>query len=184
MLTEKNILCNYHGPIIKLIDGENITTDPKHMWSVKYVDNIVLSIVFDEVTYISGIRIWNYNESIESSFIGVRAIKIFFDGKLLLNSQDSTFILRRAPGNVHYDFVQEVDFIRNVKLSRSEAVYDFQNFGIYKHKEEQAVMPEGFVFQIVIYTTWGDQYYVGLNGLELFDHLGRKIILSENSKCH
>lgn len=47
---------------------------------------------------------------------------------------------------------------------------------------ESPVMPQGFVFQLLILSTWGDPYYVGLNGLELYDQDGDKIRLTENSK--
>jgi hypothetical protein len=47
---------------------------------------------------------------------------------------------------------------------------------------ESPVMPQGFVFQLLILSTWGDPYYVGLNGIELYDQNGDKIRLTENSE--
>jgi hypothetical protein len=47
---------------------------------------------------------------------------------------------------------------------------------------ESPVMPQGFVFQLLILSTWGDPYYVGLNGLELYDQDGYKMGLTENSE--
>lgn len=47
---------------------------------------------------------------------------------------------------------------------------------------ESPVMPQGFVFQLLILSTWGDPYYVGLNGLELYDQDGDKMRLTENSE--
>jgi hypothetical protein len=47
---------------------------------------------------------------------------------------------------------------------------------------ESPVMPQGFVFQLLILSTWGDPYYVGLNGIELYDQDGDKIRLTENSE--
>lgn len=111
--------------------------------------------------------------------------KIFIDNKLLANplAKDSTFILRRAPGNVHYDYLQEISFVGPMHQPTTDAIYDFNEITHFRQDSfEQTHMPEGFVIQIVIYTTWGDQYYVGLNGIELYDDLGRMILLSENSK--
>lgn len=137
------------------------------------------------INIITGLRLWNYNENIEKTFAGVRIMKIFIDNKLFPNplTKDSTFVLRRAPGNVNYDYVQEIEFTNIQQYLTLEAIYNFNDITKYDDdiSFEHPIMPEGFVFQIVIYTTWGDQYYVGLNGIELYDHLGRMIILSENS---
>lgn len=42
--------------------------------------------------------------------------------------------------------------------------------------------PTGFVLQLNIYSTWGDPYYVGLTGVELYDPHGNVIPLTETSK--
>ncbi len=38
------------------------------------------------------------------------------------------------------------------------------------------------IFQFHLLSSWGDQYYVGLNGLEFYDAQGNKIDLKPNSK--
>lgn len=42
--------------------------------------------------------------------------------------------------------------------------------------------PTGFVLQLNIFSTWGDQYYVGLTGVELYDPDGKQIPVTETSK--
>lgn len=37
------------------------------------------------------------------------------------------------------------------------------------------------IFQFQLLTSWGDPYYIGLTGLELYDEWGDRIPLSENS---
>lgn len=37
------------------------------------------------------------------------------------------------------------------------------------------------IFQFRLLTSWGDPYYIGLTGLELYDERGERIPLSENS---
>lgn len=42
-------------------------------------------------------------------------------------------------------------------------------------------LPAAVIFQLHLLTTWGDPYYIGLNGLEFYDHNHEKIPLSKNS---
>lgn len=59
--------------IDRLIDGNNMTMEPKYMWiSRKILDiDITITITLNIEKFLTGIRIWNYNESLESSYFGV-----------------------------------------------------------------------------------------------------------------
>lgn len=37
------------------------------------------------------------------------------------------------------------------------------------------------VYQLQLLSSWGDPYYIGLNGLEVYDEAGIRISLTENS---
>lgn len=126
-------------------------------------------------TFVIGIRVWNYNGNLEATYGGVRALKIALDGKFVKNplTKNEIFILRRAPGNQHYDFVQDLKFVETIVPSVS--LLDENEF------YEPSSMPEGFVFQIIVFSSWGDQYYCGLNGLEFYNQSGEKIELEEQS---
>ncbi|XP_018326415.1 protein KIAA0556 homolog [Agrilus planipennis] len=58
-LSGKNLRCSFNSPsdiMERLINGDNFTTDAKKMWSIPFVEQqkVVLSVVFDEVVYVSG----------------------------------------------------------------------------------------------------------------------------------
>lgn len=77
-------------------------------------------------------------------------------------------------------------------MCRSESMYRFSHFSCRFFEQgpgPKLYSPDiqvdcvfGFVMEIIIYSTWGDQYYCGLNGIELYDAQGDKIQLEEQSK--
>ncbi|KAL2718705.1 protein KIAA0556 [Vespula squamosa] len=190
--THANLKCNLDNTnLLKLIDGYNITTDKDHMWLIDYInenEEIVITITFDKEVYITGMRFWNYNASLELSYCGVKHLFIKLDGKSIFEEDCDSFLLRRAPGNSHYNFVQEISFIchldnestlskefnATLTLSREETILFNKNY-------EVPLMPQGFVYQIMIFSSWGDSYYVGLNGIEFVDINGHQIKLNRDN---
>jgi Domain of unknown function (DUF4457) len=43
-------------------------------------------------------------------------------------------------------------------------------------------MPRGFTIKIIIHSTWGDFDYVGLNGIQIYNHLGQPIFPQKRVK--
>ncbi|CAH1968947.1 unnamed protein product [Acanthoscelides obtectus] len=176
-LSSVQISCNAENQYLEsLIDEESVTTNPKKMWLTQFYndDPVIISVNFGSLKYISGIRIWNYNENLQLSYAGIQTMNILLDGKTVINpiNKSELYVLRRAPGNEHYDFVQEISF--SLSHGRNPPM----------HSEiESSHSIVGFVIQIVVYSTWGDKYYCGLNGIQLFDENDRQIILEEQNVC-
>ncbi|KAM7381856.1 hypothetical protein PAMA_012625 [Pampus argenteus] len=172
----------------KLIDGHNITNDDQHMWLIpfSYGEPHTLNITFNKPQTIAGLRVWNYNKSPEDSYRGVKVIHVFMDDVAI--SPTEGFLIRKGPGNCHFDFAQEILFVDFVQTpTDNKSAEDCSHKGNSK-KQEQAsmdyeapIMPCGFIFQLQLLTTWGDPYYIGLNGVEFYDQNHEKISLSDNN---
>lgn len=56
--------------------------------------------------------------------------------------------------------------------------------GLSIFQEYDAVtMPVGFIFRFNFYTTHGDLYYMGLNGIQLFDQNGLPLLKQGVKMC-
>ena len=61
--------------VARLVDGVNVTTDAAHMWTCPLPRpsfHLSLTFTLDTPTSLAGLRVWNYNQSMEESYNGVR----------------------------------------------------------------------------------------------------------------
>lgn len=137
----------------RLLNGRNLTRQPDDVWLTPFDPGSppTVTINFAKPSVLTGISFWNYNVSPEMSYAGVRLLHIFVNGRLAANN----VLLRKAPGFVFFDFVQDISIerpqsIRPLIRPTTNSVY-------------------GFIFQLQLLSSWGDEFYIGLNGIELYD---------------
>ncbi|KAM8934183.1 katanin-interacting protein [Pelodytes ibericus] len=166
----------------KLIDGVNITSEDNHMWLIPFTsgENHIITITFNKVEHIAGLRFWNYNKSSEDTYRGAKIVHVTLDGCCI--SPPEGFLIRKGPGNCHFDFAQEILFVDYVQQQLTDKQSSQVKCTDHATMDYEApVMPCGFIFQLQLLTSWGDPYYIGLNGLEMYNEHREKINLTENN---
>jgi len=176
----------------KLVDGHNITTDDSHMWLIPLTlfDNPHLIIDFKEPTRVCALRVYNYNKSLEDSFRGCKKIRISIDGKCITSEGH---IVRKAPGNTSFDYGHTIFLYDNgqegtVSVRSSSILNGGIQQAIMRVKSnkmetprqdyECALLPTGYVFKLRLLSTHGDQHFIGLNGIEIYDAANQPISLT------
>uniref|UniRef100_A0A3B5KYT8 KATNIP domain-containing protein n=1 Tax=Xiphophorus couchianus TaxID=32473 RepID=A0A3B5KYT8_9TELE len=82
-----------------------------HMWLIPFSagESHTLSVAFSRQQAVAGLRVWNYNKSSEDSYRGVKVLHLFLD-EVAISPPDG-FLVRKGPGNCHFDFAQEILFV-------------------------------------------------------------------------
>ncbi|KAK3752195.1 hypothetical protein QZH41_019340, partial [Actinostola sp. cb2023] len=188
-----NDLSNYDDDdrtLDKIIDGINVTTSDEHMWLIPFTEgeDHTLSIDLGNRTQLMGMRVWNYNKSPDDTFRGAKLVHVKLDGCVL--SPTEGYLLRKGPGNMYFDFAQDIYFVKSaapcLRHAAQEDVPDRRPGSRVNIKKlipdyEPTLMPTGFVFQFQLLSSWGDPYYIGLNGIQFYDEDGYRIYLTENN---
>ncbi|KAL3086028.1 hypothetical protein niasHT_030452 [Heterodera trifolii] len=146
------------GQLANLLNGLNLTCQTDEMWLSSLWNAQgpapMLSFTFPHEIRICGVSVWNYNGSLEMSYAGVRCARFYANGKVL---PIGMVLLRKAPGFLFFDFVQDVLFDR----------YPLVRPSLTARPQTRSIA--AFIFQIRLLSTWGDEFYIGLNGVELFN---------------
>ncbi|VDP28162.1 unnamed protein product [Schistosoma curassoni] len=169
--------------IKNLLNTKNHTTNPNDMWYTVYNPNLSPPILkfYPKLnnnslclSLINSIRIWNYNHRQIGSDYSCKLINIKLKQS---NSNDSilnelTILLRKAPGHLEYSF-EQIIMITDIQIN-----YTDLHSLIIRHKYNH--LPIGFVYQFNIYSNWSNQFYVGLNGIQLLSDDGTIIPIHKN----
>lgn len=177
-----------------LVDGVNDCTDDSHSWLVPLVPESPPRLLLNVHSSDSlvGLRIWNYNKSSppESVLRGVRSVQI-----ILMNGSGAELpvgraILRLGPGSDCVRFAQTL-MLQDIQsglhcgpnlnnaplatLSANGTVPRYISPAINQDYETPR-LPCGILWKIVVTENWNDGYFVGLDGVELFDHTGARVM--------
>ncbi|CAD5211495.1 unnamed protein product [Bursaphelenchus xylophilus] len=140
---------------LRLLNNRNLTCRPDDMFLTAFDANKpppCLSFHFEQSVEMSGISVWNYNATQELACAGVKCIQLYMNGKPIVGM----IILRKAPGYVFFDYVQDIMFDR-CHLFRP----------LSSRPNTNSI--SAFIFQIRLLSSWGDEFYIGLNGIELYN---------------
>eukprot|EP01063_Lacrimia_lanifica_P006965 TRINITY_DN14412_c0_g2_i1.p1 TRINITY_DN14412_c0_g2~~TRINITY_DN14412_c0_g2_i1.p1 ORF type:complete len:826 (+),score=273.30 TRINITY_DN14412_c0_g2_i1:108-2585(+) len=147
---------------------------------------------------VCAIRISNYNERLAATSRGVKRAVVHVDGQLC--SPPAGFYVRKATGHQGIDIGQtlslstnQVDFHSTVHSSlNNKNIADALHVAkliqkpypkevIEKLGFEPPLFPVGYVVRIELGSTHGDRYYLGLNGVQLFDVRNEEIPLNPHN---
>ncbi|CAM6100708.1 unnamed protein product [Calypogeia fissa] len=184
-----------HRTLDKIVDGCYKTTSDRHMWLIPF-DGLQsehwLKVDMGTPVPIAALMIWNYNKNLDDTCRGVKWLKIMIDD--LAVSPPGGELVRKAPGTDTFDFGHLLPLSRpnhtkhnssqlemvslQLKL-RDRAVQKRSHNEFLRQEFETPLLPCGYMVKLVLLSTWGDQHYMGLNGLQLLDEGGRLLSVSK-----
>ncbi|TKR92951.1 hypothetical protein L596_007500 [Steinernema carpocapsae] len=98
------------------------------------------------------------------AYAGVRCAQFYLSSRPLVGN----VLLRKAPGYVFFDFVQDVHFDKCQLLRPLTARPNTRSIN-------------AFIYQIRLLSSWGDEFYIGLNGIEIFNRHNQQIKLKHQN---
>uniref|UniRef100_A0A094ZGI2 KATNIP domain-containing protein n=1 Tax=Schistosoma haematobium TaxID=6185 RepID=A0A094ZGI2_SCHHA len=162
---------DYNNDVTMVTNDELLNKEPMIYNSIFY-PNINSNLLC--LSLFNSIRIWNYNHrqigyDYSCKLINIK-LKQFNSNDSILN--ELTILLRKAPGHLEYSF-EQIIMLTDVQINYTD-LHSLTTRYKYNH------LPIGFVYQFNIYSNWSNQFYVGLNGIQLLSDDGTIIPIHKN----
>ncbi|KAL0218459.1 hypothetical protein P9112_004112 [Eukaryota sp. TZLM1-RC] len=165
-----------------LINRHFVTTNDSFMWLCPFesAKPPTISFKFTSKIPIIGFLVYGYNKSVDDVIRSVKKCLITDpDNRLIL----SDVVIRKPPGNVHYDYGQVVLFNQNQVQNQQQISLDHyinpnpplpnpRFIKLFPQMYATPHLPKGMTLKFVIKSTHGDPYYVGLSGVTVVTSQG------------
>jgi hypothetical protein len=180
----------------KLVNGVNDTTADNNMWMIPFTKGAkhTVTVTFGREVPLMCLQIWNFNKVVsggdnqahevcceENLLRGVSLASI----ELLCGSSGYTrlgqVMLRRAPGcdMVHFHQTMFLDDVERGRWRASKPTL-MPKMSSYvsprvNQDYETPILPTGMLWKFSFFENYNDGYYIGLDGIEMFDEKGAQL---------
>lgn len=171
----------------KLFDENNSSTEIRNMFLLKK-DNSFIEIKFIHFIKVKTIKIFNYNSKIYKN-CSTKLITIeFFNNQNILRTTRPIYLFM-APAEENIDFGQYIVYPFNSCFNCNKykdfmkIVGDINCGSIFNEEYDyfSPFLPSGYIFKIEIMSNWGNNDFIGLNQIMLYDENNNEIPLSSNN---
>lgn len=171
----------------KLFDGNNSSNEIKNMIFFKK-ENSFIEIKFIHFIKVKTIKIFNYNSKIYKD-CSTKSIIIEFLNNLNIVRRTRQIFLFMAPNEENIDFGQYIVYpfnncFRFNKYKDFMKIIDANNCGSIFNEEYDyfsPFLPSGYILKIEIMSNWGNNDFIGLNQIILYDENNNEIPLSSDN---
>ena len=182
--TNEKIYNNRQKKILyNLFNGLNDSIDPKNMFLIKFEDSFI-EIDFKQKVKIKKIIIYNYNDVNLKNCSTKKISIIFYINKKPEKTIKAIYLNKNiSEEDIEYGQTLKYPFnncygIKKFKNLNKEIKYHLLNSNIIYNKDYDYFCPSypsGFIIKFLLLNNWGNNEYIGLEQIQLFDENNNEI---------